>query len=87
MTHATNIDSTQTERLSLERIRPDDVEDMVAMHQDDRFVEVFGHRSTPEHVRTFTAKHIEEWDRRGFSLWTIRDRETGRQVKEDASPS
>jgi [ribosomal protein S5]-alanine N-acetyltransferase len=50
---------------------------MVTMHQDGRFVEVFGHRSTPEHVRTFTAKHIEEWDRAGWSLWTLRDRETG----------
>jgi RimJ/RimL family protein N-acetyltransferase len=74
---AVNVDSIQTERLSLGRIRPEDVEDMVAMHQDDVFVEVFGHRSTPEHVRTFTAKQIEGWDRLGFSLWTIRDRETG----------
>jgi [ribosomal protein S5]-alanine N-acetyltransferase len=74
---ATEIDSIQTERLSLERIRPEDVDDMVAMHQDDRFVEVFGHRSTPEHVRTFSQKHIDDWGRLGFSLWTIRDRETG----------
>ncbi len=77
MTRATKIDSIQTERLSLERIRPEDVEDMVAMHQDDRFVEVFGHRSDPDHVRTFTAKQIDDWDRLGFSLWTIRDRDTG----------
>jgi RimJ/RimL family protein N-acetyltransferase len=73
----TGIDFIRTERLSLNRIRPEDVEDMVAMHQDDRFVEVFGHRSTPEHVRTFTAKQMDDWDRVGFSLWTIRDRETG----------
>ena len=77
MARATGIDSVQTERLSLDRVRPEDVEDMVAMHQDDRFVEVFGHRSTPEHVRTFSAKQIDDWDRLGFSLWTIRDRETG----------
>ena len=77
VTRAAGIDSMQTERLSLERIRPEDVEDMVAMHQDDRFVEVFGHRSTPERVRTFSQKHIDDWDRLGFSLWTIRDRETG----------
>jgi ribosomal-protein-alanine N-acetyltransferase len=76
VTHETDIDSIQTERLLLERIRPEDLEDMVAMHQDDRFVAVFGHRSMPEHVRRFTAKHIEEWDRLEFSLWTIRDRET-----------
>jgi [ribosomal protein S5]-alanine N-acetyltransferase len=74
---AAGIESIQTERLSLERIRPEDVDEMVAMHQDDRFVEVFGHRSTPEHVRTFTGKQMEDWDRLGFSLWTIRDRETG----------
>jgi ribosomal-protein-alanine N-acetyltransferase len=73
----TGIDSIRTERLSLDRIRPEDVEDMVAMHQDDTFVEVFGHRSTPEHVRTFTAKQMDDWDRVGYSLWTIRDRETG----------
>ena len=77
MAHAAGIESIQTERLSLERIRPEDVDDMVEMHQDDRFVEVFGHRSTPEHVRTFTGKQMEDWDRLGFSLWTIRDRETG----------
>jgi [ribosomal protein S5]-alanine N-acetyltransferase len=77
VTHTAKIDSIQTERMSLERIRPEDVEDMVAMHQGDRFVEVFGHRSTPDHVRTFSAKHIEDWDRRGWSLWTIRDRDTG----------
>jgi RimJ/RimL family protein N-acetyltransferase len=77
VTQATNIGSIQTNRLLLERIRPEDVDDMVAMHQDDRFVEVFGHRSTPEHVRTFTAKQIEDWNRLGYGLWTIRDRETG----------
>lgn len=77
MTHAAGIESIRTERLVLERIRAEDVEDMVAMHQDDRFVEVFGHRSTPEHVRTFIAKQIEGWDRLGFGPWTIRDRATG----------
>jgi ribosomal-protein-alanine N-acetyltransferase len=77
VTRATDIGSIRTERLQLDRIRPEDVDDMVAMQQDDRFVEVFGHRSDPERVRTFTAKQIEDWDRLGFSLWTIRDRETG----------
>ena len=77
MARATGIDAIQTERLSLERMRPEDIDDMVAMQQDDRFVEVFGHRSTPEHVREFSAKHIEDWDRLGWSLWTIRDKETG----------
>jgi RimJ/RimL family protein N-acetyltransferase len=28
-------------------------------------------------VREFSTKHIEEWDRVGWSLWTIRDRATG----------
>jgi RimJ/RimL family protein N-acetyltransferase len=72
-----DLGSLTTERLRLDRMRPADVEDIVAMHQDDRFVEVFGHRSAPEHVRAFTAKHVEEWDRTGWSLWTMRDRETG----------
>jgi RimJ/RimL family protein N-acetyltransferase len=76
MTDAAGIDSIQTERLSLERIRPEDVDDMIAMQQDDRFVDVFGHRSTPERVRTFTAKQVEDWVGLGFGLWTIRDRET-----------
>ena len=35
---------------------PEDAEDLVAMHQDDRFVEAFGHRSTPEQVRGFAAR-------------------------------
>ena len=77
MARVTGIDSIQTERLSLERIRSEDVDDMIAMQQDDRFVEVFGHRSDPDRVRAFTAKQIDDWDRLGFSLWTIRDREAG----------
>jgi ribosomal-protein-alanine N-acetyltransferase len=74
---ATGIDFIQTDRLSLARIRPEDVQDLVAMHQDDRFVEVFGHRSSPEHERELTARQVEAWDGGGFGQWTLRDRPTG----------
>jgi [ribosomal protein S5]-alanine N-acetyltransferase len=72
-----DIQSIETDRLLLRRMRPEDTDDMVAMHQDDRFVEAFGVRSSEEHVREFTARQIEEWDRQGWSTWALRDRASG----------
>jgi RimJ/RimL family protein N-acetyltransferase len=72
-----DIGSLETERLLLDRTLPEDADEMVAMHQDDRFVEAFGHRSSPEHVRRLMSINTADWERLGFGLWTIRDRETG----------
>jgi ribosomal-protein-alanine N-acetyltransferase len=72
-----DVGTLETERLRLDRTRPGDADEMVAMHQDDRFVEVFGHRSSPEHVRGLMSINSADWERFGFGLWTIRDRETG----------
>jgi ribosomal-protein-alanine N-acetyltransferase len=72
-----SIQSLRTDRLLLERMRPEDADDMIAMQQDDRFVEAFGHRSTPEHVRGFVSRSVELWERLGYGLWTVRDQETG----------
>jgi ribosomal-protein-alanine N-acetyltransferase len=72
-----SIQSLRTDRLLLDRMRLEDAQDMVAMQQDDRFVEAFGHRSTPEHVRGFVTRSVETWERLGYGLWTLRDLETG----------
>lgn len=72
-----SIQSLRTDRLLLDRMRLEDADDMVAMQQDDRFVEAFGHRSTSEHVRGFVTRSVANWERLGFGLWTLRDRETG----------
>ena len=53
-----SIQSVRTPRLLLERMRLEDADDMVAMQQDDRFVEAFGHRSTSEHVRGFVTRSV-----------------------------
>ena len=71
-----SIDSVRTGRLLLERMRPEDADDLVAMQQDDRFVEVFGHRTPEERVRRGVARTVEHWERLGYGLWTLRDRET-----------
>jgi ribosomal-protein-alanine N-acetyltransferase len=58
-------------------MRLEDADDMAAMQQDDRFVAAFGHRSTPGHVRGFVARSVDLWERLGYGLWILRDRETG----------
>jgi ribosomal-protein-alanine N-acetyltransferase len=75
-----SIQSVRTERLLLERMRLEDVDELASMHDDDRFVEVFGHRSTSERVRASVAANIETWERLGYGLWTIRDGGTGELI-------
>jgi [ribosomal protein S5]-alanine N-acetyltransferase len=72
-----SIGTLGTERLFLLRMRAEDADDVVAMQHDDRFVEVFGHRSSEEHVRAGVARTVGHWDRLGYGLWTLRDRESG----------
>src|SRR5438034_10809620 len=61
-------------------MRLDDTDDLAVMQGDDRFVEVFGHRSTPERVRASVEANVETWERLGYGLWTIRDGATGELI-------
>jgi [ribosomal protein S5]-alanine N-acetyltransferase len=70
------VESLRTERLFLERMRREDTDDLVAMQHDDRFVEVFGHRTPEDRVRRGVARTVEDWDRLGYGLWTLRDCES-----------
>jgi ribosomal-protein-alanine N-acetyltransferase len=72
-----SVESLETERLLLLRMRAGDADDLVAMQHDDRFVEVFGHRTPEDRVRRGVARTVEDWDRSGYGLWTLRDRESG----------
>jgi ribosomal-protein-alanine N-acetyltransferase len=72
-----SVESLKTERLLLLRMRAEDADDLVAMQQDDRFIEVFGHRSPEEHIRRGVARTVEDWDRVGYGPWTLRDRGGG----------
>jgi ribosomal-protein-alanine N-acetyltransferase len=75
-----SIQSVRTERLLLERMRLEDADELASMHDDDRFVEVFGHRSTSDRVRASVVANIETWERLGYGLWTIRDGGTGELI-------
>ena len=72
-----SIESLETERLLLLRMRAEDADDMVAMQHDNRFIEVFGHRTPEERVRRGVVRAEEDWDRLGYGWWTLRDRESG----------
>jgi RimJ/RimL family protein N-acetyltransferase len=72
-----SIERFTTERLSAERMRLSDCEEMAAMHADHQFCAVFGVALSAERVGEIVEDNVRHWDEHGFGLWTLRDRATG----------
>src|SRR6476660_10325508 len=69
-------DSIETERLLLRPVQPNDLEELIRLHEDPAVAQFIG---TPD--RDWLADRIEwsrqEWSERGHGLLAILDRSTG----------
>jgi ribosomal-protein-alanine N-acetyltransferase len=73
----------ETERLVLERLRPEDAREQLRLLLDPRVSATLWPRAqspTEADVLDGLAAKIGHWDRHGFGMWTARDRETGELV-------
>jgi [ribosomal protein S5]-alanine N-acetyltransferase len=71
----------QRGRLAYERIRPQHAQDLEALLLDSRVYVTLQHPDqrapTAADVRAHVLAKHEHWERYGFGLWLLRDRETG----------
>jgi len=83
MTAAGTIDRLETARMVLERLTPDHAGEECRLLLDPRVGATLWARRTPpteaEIVDGLAAK-AAHWDRHGFGVWLLRDRETGEMV-------
>jgi RimJ/RimL family protein N-acetyltransferase len=61
-----------TERLIAERLRADDLADLVALHLDPDVSRYLGGIRTPEATRAYLATAMAHWDQHGFGIWALR---------------
>ncbi|HEY0835344.1 MAG TPA: GNAT family N-acetyltransferase [Azospirillum sp.] len=68
----------ETKRLVAARAHPDDLDDLARMHMDPKVMATLGGKAWSfEETQAFLGRLIEHWDRHGYGVWTLRDRETG----------
>jgi [ribosomal protein S5]-alanine N-acetyltransferase len=78
-----SVDRVQTERLLLERLRPDDECEVAVLLRDPRVARTLTADGLPpseREVRDGLRAKITHWERHGFGLWMARDRSTGEMV-------
>ncbi|MBV9165042.1 MAG: GNAT family N-acetyltransferase [Solirubrobacterales bacterium] len=74
------LDLVLTERLRCERLRREHSAELAPMLLDPRVVRTLWPRDEPpteQDVNSSTASHVGHWERYGFGLWLLRDRDTG----------
>jgi [ribosomal protein S5]-alanine N-acetyltransferase len=77
------IDRIETERMLLERLRPEHANEQLRLLLDPRVYTTLWPRAQPPteaDVLDGLAAKVEHWERHGFGMWTARDRETGDMV-------
>ena len=72
------LEEIQTNRLLLRRPSPADLDDLLIMHQDPRVMATLGGVRTPEQIKLFLSRLMNDWDRNGFSWWSIHLLDTGK---------
>jgi RimJ/RimL family protein N-acetyltransferase len=78
-----SVDRVLTERLLLERLRPDDEGEVAVLLRDPRVASTLTADGLPpsqREVRDGLRAKIAHWERHGFGLWMVRDRSTGEMV-------
>jgi RimJ/RimL family protein N-acetyltransferase len=68
------MDRFTTERLIAERLREDDLADLVALHLDPEVSRYIGGTRTPEATKQYLAVAMTHWEQHGFGLWALRTR-------------
>jgi [ribosomal protein S5]-alanine N-acetyltransferase len=77
------LDRVQTTRLILERVQPEHASELASLLLDPRIAATLWPRPAPPteaDVLDSVAAKVDHWERYGFGMWLLRDRETGRMV-------
>jgi ribosomal-protein-alanine N-acetyltransferase len=77
------IERLETERMILERLRLEHAPEQLRLLRDPRVSATLWSRAEPPsetEVLDGLAAKVDHWDRRGFGMWTARDRESGEMV-------
>ncbi len=78
-----DIDHVETERIICERLRPEHGEELKKLLLDERVFRTLWPRSQPPTERDVAqslATKVQHWERHGFGMWLLRDRNTGEMV-------
>ena len=69
------MDAFTTKRLTAERLRPDHLDALIPLHLDEAVSRTLGGTRTAEQTAAYVQTNLAYWDRHGFGLWIIRDRQ------------
>lgn len=69
------MDHFRTNRLTSEKLRDDDLADLVTLHLDPDVSRYLGGVRSAEATKTYLAVNMAHWDRHGFGLWVLRTRD------------
>lgn len=68
----------ETKRLRAARTGPDDFDDLLRMHTDPAVMATLGGKVwTREETQAFLDRVLHHWDRYGYGVWTLRDKDGG----------
>jgi ribosomal-protein-alanine N-acetyltransferase len=67
----------ETERLILERLRPEHKDDLARMHRDPQVMATLGGVRHAEETERVLAECDLHWERYGFGFWAVRAKGTG----------
>jgi RimJ/RimL family protein N-acetyltransferase len=74
------IDRIMTLHLVAERIGAQHLGDLARMYRDERVMATLGGTRSEEESERILRQSVEHWDRHGFGLWVLTDRQDGRFV-------
>jgi RimJ/RimL family protein N-acetyltransferase len=69
------LDHFRTDRLTAEKLRDDDLADLVALHLDPEVSRYLGGVRSAETTKTYLAANMAHWDQHGFGLWALRTKD------------
>jgi RimJ/RimL family protein N-acetyltransferase len=67
------MDRFQTARIHAERLSPDHLAELCAMHCEPPVMATIGGVRSHEATRNYLAANLNHWERHGYGLWVLRD--------------
>jgi [ribosomal protein S5]-alanine N-acetyltransferase len=74
------VESFRTARMIGERLRVAHLDLMVRLNADPQVARTLGGIRSAEETRAFMEENLRHWERRGYGLWVLRERDSGRFV-------
>jgi RimJ/RimL family protein N-acetyltransferase len=66
-----------TDRMIAAPLQPEDLEDLLVMHQDPDVMKYMGGVRTEEQTKRWMHDHFDHYNKYGFGCWVFRDRSDG----------